>query len=123
MRFHALTLLCRWDSLTGRKASTSPASAGTSPMSSDDASPSAFAPDDSFNTAPVDSIASYLNDPSLLHPLSNLSQDTLDYLTLEESVLSDLPGARSALPSRGWSDDLCYGTGCTYLAALTTGML
>jgi len=51
----------------------------------------------------------------------NLSKDTLDYLTLEDSVLSDLPGGRSALPSRGWSDDLCYGTGCTYLVALGTG--
>jgi len=25
------------------------------------------------------------------------------------------------LPSRGWSDDLCYGTGTVYLTALVTG--
>ena len=60
-------------------------------------------------------------DATQLHPLAGLNQDTLDYLTLDESQLSDLPGARSALPSRGWSDDLCYGTGTTYLTALTIG--
>ena len=36
-------------------------------------------------------------------------------------MLSELPGGRSALPSRGWSDDLCYGTGVTYLSALAMG--
>jgi len=115
-----------WDSLTGRKSSSPSAPTGPSTFTSgDSASPSAFAPEDNFSSSPnipgATGISDFLNDPSLLHPLSNLSQDTLDYLTLEESVLSDLPGARSALPSRGWSDDLCYGTGCTYLAALTTG--
>lgn len=59
--------------------------------------------------------------PSELHPLAGLDQDTLDYLTLDDSALSDLPGSRSALPSRGWSDDLCYGTGVTYLTALGMG--
>jgi import inner membrane translocase subunit TIM23 len=49
--------------------------------------------------------------------------ERLEYLTLDDSVLSDLPGSQSAIPSRGWSDDLCYGTGCTYLVALSTGMM
>lgn len=62
----------------------------------------------------------FLIDPSQLHPLAGLNNQTLDYLTLEDSVL-DLPGSRSALPSRGWSDDLCYGTGVCYLSALTVG--
>ena len=53
--------------------------------------------------------------------MAGLNQQTLDYLTLEDSALSDLPGSRSALPSRGWSDDLFYGTGVTYLSALTVG--
>lgn len=35
--------------------------------------------------------------------------------------MSDLPGGRTALPSRGFSDDLCYGTGVTYLTALSLG--
>lgn len=60
-------------------------------------------------------------DASQLHPLAGLNQQTLDYLSLDESTLSDLPGAKSFLPSRGWSDDLCYGTGTTYLTALTMG--
>ncbi|KAI9043886.1 protein transporter TIM23 [Aspergillus affinis] len=60
-------------------------------------------------------------DPTQLHPLSGLNQDTLDYITLEDSALDELPGSRSVLPSRGWSDDLCYGAGTTYLAALTVG--
>jgi len=60
-------------------------------------------------------------DATQLHPLAGLNQDTLDYLTIEEGTLSDLPGSRSALPSRGWGDDLCYGTGITYLSALALG--
>ena len=62
-----------------------------------------------------------LSDPSSLHPLAGLNTSNLDYLTLDESQLSDLPGAQSALPSRGWSDDLCYGTGTTYVGALGAG--
>lgn len=62
-----------------------------------------------------------LPDPTQLHPLSGLNQDTLDYITLEDSALDELPGSRSIFPSRGWSDDLCYGTGTTYLSALSLG--
>jgi len=59
-------------------------------------------------------------DPSALHPLAGLDQDALDYLTLEDNILDTSAGS-GALPSKGWSDDLCYGTGTTYLAALTLG--
>lgn len=104
-----------WDSLTGRKSSPPPA-----------ANPPAE-PHDNFTNAPFDpstavqNTSEFLFDPSQLHPLAGLNQDTLDYLTLEDSVLSDLPGSGSALPSRGWSDDLCYGTGVSYLSALAIG--
>lgn len=60
-------------------------------------------------------------DPSQLHPLAGLNKDTLEYLSLEDSVLSDLPGGQSVLPSRGFTDDLCYGTGITYLTGLSIG--
>ncbi|PNP45030.1 hypothetical protein TGAMA5MH_03445 [Trichoderma gamsii] len=60
-------------------------------------------------------------DPSQLHPLAGLNRDTLEYLSLEDSTLSDLPGSQSVLPSRGFTDDLCYGTGITYLTALSIG--
>ena len=65
--------------------------------------------------------ASTFADPAKLHPLSGLNQDQLEYLTLEDGVLSDLSGSQSVLPSRGFTDDLCYGTGVTYLAGLSLG--
>jgi import inner membrane translocase subunit TIM23 len=60
-------------------------------------------------------------DPSQLHPLAGLNKDTLEYLSLEDSALSELPGGQSVLPSRGFTDDLCYGTGITYLTGLSIG--
>ncbi|THU91502.1 Tim17-domain-containing protein [Dendrothele bispora CBS 962.96] len=59
-------------------------------------------------------------DPAKLHPLADLG-DKLDYLLLEDDKTSELPGAGTAIPSRGWSDDLCYGTGTMYLGGLTIG--
>lgn len=60
-------------------------------------------------------------DASKLHPLSGLNEQTLEYISLDEGALSTAPGSKTFLPSRGWSDDLCYGTGTTYLAALGIG--
>lgn len=54
-------------------------------------------------------------DPTKLHPMAAI-EDKLDYLLLEDDKTSDLPGAGTAIPSRGWSDDLCYGTGTMYLS-------
>jgi import inner membrane translocase subunit TIM23 len=54
-------------------------------------------------------------DPAKLHPLADLGSN-LDYLLLDEAKLQELPGGQSALPSRGWSDELSYGTGTTYLS-------
>ncbi|KAI9887127.1 MAG: Mitochondrial import inner membrane translocase subunit tim23 [Watsoniomyces obsoletus] len=106
-----------WDSLTGRKSSPSSVSQ-TTPAStvfaSDQATADAY---DSQNVLGTNS----LPDASGLSPLAGLDQQTLDYLILDESTLSDLPGSQSILPSRGWSDDLCYGTGLTYLTALGIG--
>ncbi|KAH9985233.1 Tim17/Tim22/Tim23/Pmp24 family-domain-containing protein, partial [Russula vinacea] len=45
----------------------------------------------------------------------------LDYLVLDDDKTSDLPGSGTAIPSRGWSDDLCYGTGTMYLGGLALG--
>ncbi|EDN07474.1 mitochondrial import inner membrane translocase subunit tim23 [Histoplasma capsulatum] len=101
-----------WDTLSGRKTST-PSSPPSPPAST-------------FDPTSAQDASSFLSgaampDPSLLHPLAGLNKDTLDYLSLEDSALDDLPGSRSALPSRGWSDDLSYGTGITYLTALSIG--
>lgn len=98
-----------WDTLSGRKSSTSQQQQ-----------------QQTFDPTTAQDVSSFLGgnalpDPSELHPLAGLNQETLDYLTLEDSALDNLPGSRSVLPSRGWSDDLCYGTGTTYLTALTIG--
>ncbi|WEW57007.1 Mitochondrial import inner membrane translocase subunit tim23 [Emydomyces testavorans] len=98
-----------WDTLSGRKSTTPPAPTAFDPASAHDVS--------SFLSSTA------IPDPSELHPLAGLNRETLDYLTLEDSALNELPGSRSALPSRGWSDDLSYGTGTTYLTALSIGGL
>ncbi|OLY80002.1 Mitochondrial import inner membrane translocase subunit tim23 [Smittium mucronatum] len=41
----------------------------------------------------------------------------IEYLSLGDGTVS----GGSALPSRGWSDDLCYGTGTLYLSGLAIG--
>ncbi|KAF3065270.1 Mitochondrial import inner membrane translocase subunit tim23 [Daldinia childiae] len=112
-----------WDALTGRKSSSSQSSSPTSasaPAPTENLTPAPFNPEDAQG---VDSFlkSSAFADPSLLHPLAGLDKDSLEYLSLEDSALSDLPGAHSAIPSRGFSDDLCYGTGITYLTALSIG--
>ncbi|KAJ5129919.1 Mitochondrial inner membrane translocase subunit Tim17/Tim22/Tim23/peroxisomal protein PMP24 [Penicillium bovifimosum] len=94
-----------WDSLGGRKQKQGP---------------------DAFDPSSAQDATSFLSevaipDPTRLHPLAGLNQETLDYLSLEDSALDELPGSRSVLPSRGWSDDLCYGAGTTYLTALCLG--
>ena len=57
-----------------------------------------------------------LGDAAALHPLAGLNAGELDYLLLDDGKLNDLEGGQTVLPSRGWSDELCYGTGTTYLA-------
>jgi len=59
-------------------------------------------------------------DPAKLHPMASLGEQ-LDYLVLEDDKTNDLPGSGTAIPSRGWSDDLCYGTGTMYLGGLALG--
>lgn len=117
-----------FDKLTGNKSrqqtsgeTLPPPSASSSPSGGGFADPSPYA---TPITAP--DVSQFLGgasipDASKLHPLAGLNQQTLDYLSLDESTLDALPGAKSFLPSRGWSDDLCYGTGTTYLAALSVG--
>ena len=127
-----------WDALTGRKSSSqssqqqqsSSSASSTFPDSSTDptattTSPHAFTPAP-FDPTTAQGVDSFLNssafaDPSQLHPLAGLNKEGLEYLTLEDSALNDVAGSHSAIPSRGFSDDLCYGTGITYLTALSIG--
>ena len=120
-----------WDTLTGRTSGPQPSTSTTPPSSaslpsetippSPDPSPPPNGASPSRPPSPANALL--LPDPAALHPLANLHPSALDYLTLDDSLLSDLPGARAsaALPSRGWTDDLCYGTGVTYVSALSLG--
>lgn len=114
-----------WDALSGRKSSQQPSSSSSpAPSTSTPASSQIYT--SSPYDAPASGTDAFLNgstfvDPSQLHPLAGLNKDTLDYISLEDSALSDLPGGQSVLPSRGFTDDLCYGTGVTYLSALSIG--
>ena len=111
-----------WDTLTGRKSSQS----NTTSTSTQHAPSTSDSPHASFDPSSAQGVDAFLSpstfaDPSQLHPLAGLNKETLDYISLEDSALSDLPGGQSVLPSRGFTDDLCYGTGTTYLTALTLG--
>ncbi|GAB1320462.1 Mitochondrial import inner membrane translocase subunit tim23 [Madurella fahalii] len=115
-----------WDALTGRKSS-SPTSSSSPPSapSAPSPTPSHYEPTP-FDPSSAQGVDSFLGsssfaDPTQLHPLAGLNKDTLDYLSLEDSALSELPGSQSVLPSRGFTDDLCYGTGTTYLLGLSIG--
>ncbi|KAK1835101.1 mitochondrial import inner membrane translocase [Podospora conica] len=124
-----------FDALMGRKSSSqSQSPSSSSPSATSPSAPTATpnAPQSSpFQPSPFDpSIAqgvdaflgsSSFADPTQLHPLAGLNQETLEYISLEDSTLSDLPGAQGVVPTRGFTDDLCYGTGVTYLAGLTVG--
>ncbi|KIS67388.1 putative TIM23 complex essential channel-forming subunit [Mycosarcoma maydis] len=90
--------------------------------------PSSASPSTSASGADyVPNAASLLGDTSLdlgsLSPLAGLGKDDLEYLDLTDGAPSSMEGARTAVPSRGWSDDLCYGTGTTYLSGLAIGGL
>ncbi|KAI0603418.1 Tim17/Tim22/Tim23/Pmp24 family-domain-containing protein [Biscogniauxia sp. FL1348] len=116
-----------WDALTGRKSSSSSqqqqSQTPTSPTTSTQTNAYTPTPFDPSEAHGVDQFlkSSAFADPSQLHPLAGLNKESLEYLSLEDSALSDLPGAQTAIPSRGFSDDLCYGTGITYLTALSLG--
>lgn len=111
-----------WDAFTGKKSSKqSSDTLSSEPTSTFSSTPAQFDPSSALQDASSFLGSASLPDASQLHPLAGLNQETLDYLSLDEGAVSDLPGSRSALPSRGWSDDLCYGTGVTYLTALSMG--
>ncbi|CAO3642856.1 unnamed protein product [Cunninghamella blakesleeana] len=59
-------------------------------------------------------------DTAKLHPLA--VQGGIDFLQVEDPQQSaSFGGGATFTPSRGWTDDLCYGTGTVYLGGLTLG--
>ncbi|KAH6653902.1 putative mitochondrial import inner membrane translocase subunit TIM23 [Truncatella angustata] len=115
-----------WDTLMGRKpSSSSDQSAPPSHEQSPTPTPTTTFASTPFDPSEAQGVDAFLKssafaDPSQLHPLAGLNRDSLEYLTLEDAALAD-PSSQSVIPSRGFSDDLCYGTGITYLSALTIG--
>lgn len=115
-----------WDTLSGRKSSQKDAGAPHTPTTPQEPSSLQTTPAPApFDPSAGSGVESFLQssafaDPAQLHPLSGLNKDTLEYLSLEDAALSDAPG-HSVLPSRGFTDDLCYGAGVTYLTALSLG--
>lgn len=63
-------------------------------------------------------------DPASLHPLAGLvdSKD-LDYLLIDDDKIAGTQGGKSVLPNRGFGDELCYGTGTTYLTGECRALL
>ncbi|KAK4047401.1 Mitochondrial import inner membrane translocase subunit tim23 [Microbotryomycetes sp. JL201] len=83
-------------------------------------SSSAFQPDAPTAASVLGATSSV--DPAALHPLAGLVDNKdLDYLLLDDEKLTGVEGGRTVLPNRGWGDELCYGTGSTYLAGLALG--
>ena len=115
-----------WNALTGKPSSYPPPSSGTSFTSTTD-TPYPSNPSNPSNPShpSAEDLSSFITTPgydaSSLHPLADLSSDTLSYITLDEASTL-LPGSNTgALPSRSFTDDLCYSTGTTYLLGLATG--
>lgn len=101
-------------------ASTSNTSGNSNTSGSFDSSGS-YTSTSAPSTSDIFSNPAYQLDLTKLHPLAGLSKDDVEYLDIVDEQPSTLDGARTALPSRGWSDDLCYGTGTTYLSGLALG--
>jgi import inner membrane translocase subunit TIM23 len=110
-----------WNALTGK---SSKKHSDNAPADSGDIAPTTtYAAAPAFDPSSVSSVSDFLTaavDPAALHPLANLGGD-LTYLDIDDAAINNLPGAQTVLPSRGWSDDLCYGTGATYLLGLSMG--
>lgn len=78
-----------------------------------------------FDPNQVNDVSSFLQSPGVLdsnklHPLAGLDKG-VEYLDLEEEQLTSVEGAQGLIPSRNWTDDLCYGTGAVYLLGLGIG--
>ena len=96
------------DWLLGRRSKSEPSTPASAPSQNP---PVLSLPQETlYETPDIDSILA-AHDPAKLHPLANLDKQTLDYIILEDEQIKHA----GALPSRGWGDDLCYGTGDSYL--------
>ncbi|RLV90424.1 Mitochondrial import inner membrane translocase subunit TIM23 [Spathaspora sp. JA1] len=78
-----------------------------------------------FDPKEVSDVHAMIQSPNLysasqLHPLAGLDKG-VEYLDLEDEKLNTVEGSQGVIPSRSWTDDLCYGTGAVYLLGLGIG--
>lgn len=109
-----------WDTFTGRKSSPQPQQPQSQPA---DHSGTGASYSQGFDPTEGQGVEAFLKpsafaDPQSLHPLAGLDSDTLEYLSLDDTALAE---GHTVVPSRGFFDDLCYGTGITYVTALGVG--
>lgn len=115
-----------WDVFTGRKSSPSPQNPQTHQSYDPAPTPTPTPSSDfssSFDPSDGQGVEAFLKpsafaDPSSFHPLAGLDSDTLEYLSLDDTALAE---GHTVVPSRGFFDDLCYGTGVTYVSTLGLG--
>ena len=109
-----------WDTFTGRKSQQQ--QPDTLPANHQAASTTTFTPPP-FDPSESQGVESFLKpsafaDPTSFGPLAGLDSGTLEYLSLDDTALAE---GHTVVPSRGFFDDLCYGTGITYVTALGVG--
>lgn len=111
-----------WNAITGQK-SNNKSQQSNAPQATPEPTSSFSSPP--FDPSAAQGVESFLNsstfaDPSQLHPLAGLDKDAIEYITLEDVVPTDA-ASHSVLPSRGFTDDLCYGAGVSYTSGLAIG--
>ncbi|CAO1631579.1 unnamed protein product [Parajaminaea phylloscopi] len=112
---------------------SAPAAAAPQQPAADETSPTAYLASHQFSNAPSSSydpaytpsasdiFAGQGFDSARLNPFAGLGKEEVEYLDIVDNQPNQIEGARTALPGRGWSDDLSYGTGTTYLSGLVLG--
>ncbi len=101
-----------WDTLTGRKSSQSSTTTTQHATSPSDNQHTSFDPS-SAQGVDASLSPSTFADPSQLHPRRLEQRIRLSTSPSKIPLFQSFPEGQSVLPSRGFGDDLCSGTGTT----------
>ncbi|KAF3355173.1 hypothetical protein VdG1_07037 [Verticillium dahliae VDG1] len=90
-----------WNTFSGQKSSQKDAVATYAPAQPS-SQPRSTLESTAFDPSQGQGVEAFLqsssfSDPSQLHPLSGLNKDTLEYLSLEDAALSDVPGGQRSV--------------------------
>lgn len=117
-----------WPFSSGRASETAPAAPAAPPaapaggVSSGEYSPQATLTVDAAQAPSAADIlggGNYALDLTKMYPMAGLGKDDLEFLDIVDDAPSTLDP--TALPSRGWSDNLSYGTGTAFLGGQLLG--